>query len=94
MALYRLEEWESNGKWYCEHTSTHPAGIVIWVIPARLLDIPADEFIKWLIKNYNPDCIFHNEDCSFVGWAWKDQSTMRKFKNYINKLSREKNFQI
>ena len=93
--LFKLVEWEGgNGNWYCEHTSSSPDGVQKWVCPARILDMTADKFIKWLIDTYKPDKVFHNEDCSFVGWAWKDQSMMRKYKNHINKIAREKNFLI
>jgi hypothetical protein len=93
--LYVLKEWQgSSGLWYCEHTDSFPKDIQKWIIPARILGVTADEFIKILIKDFQPDKIFHNEDCSFVGWGWYDQSKMRKYKNYFNALSRKKNFQI
>ena len=93
--LYKLEEWQgSSGLWYCEYTSSYPKGVTKWLIPSRMLGIPADEFIKLLIAKYQPDVIHHNEDCSYVGWAWKSQAKMRVYKNAMNKLARELNFQI
>jgi hypothetical protein len=93
--LYHLDEWKSaSGYWYCEHTKSHPQGINKWVIPSRLLGISADEFLKFLIAKYQPDSIYHNEDCSFVGWAWKDYSKCHKFVLDMNKLAKQKNFQI
>ena len=95
MALYRLEEWQNtSGYWYCEHTSTHPPGIQKWILPARLLGMTADVFLQWLIDNYKPDYFFHSKSCDFVGWGWKDQTMMRKYKNFINKKAREINFTI
>jgi hypothetical protein len=93
--LYRLEEWQgASGNWYCGHTGSFPQHIQKWVIPARILGVTADEFLKILIKDFEPDEIYHNKDCSFVGWSWKSQVKMRKYKNYMNKLAREQNFQI
>ena len=93
--LYVLKEWKSASElWYCEHTDSFPNGVQKWVIPARLLGVTADDFIKILIKDFQPDEIFHNEDCSFVGWGWKSQSKMREYKRFINALSRKQNFQI
>ncbi len=93
--LYRLEEWQGgSGVWLCEHTSSYPEGVQKWVLPARLLDMTVDKFLEWLIDTYKPDHIYHNEDCSFVGWGWSDQSAMRAYKNYINKIARQKNFLI
>ena len=95
MTIYRLEEWQgASGIWYCEHTSSYPEGVQKWILPARLLDMTADVFLQWLIDNYKPDHICHDDSCSFVNWGWSDQSQMRKYKNYINKIAREKNFKI
>lgn len=95
MALYRLEEWcGASGVWYCEHISEVSEKITKWVVPARLLGMDPADFLQWLIKEYKPDNFFHNEDYSFVGWGWSSQSQMRKYKNMINKIAREKNFQI
>ena len=95
MVLYRLEEWQgSSGIWYCEHTSTFPENVTKWVIPSRLLGMEPANFIIWLKDNYKPDVWSHNEDCSFVGWGWTSQAQMRKYKNAINRIAREKNFMI
>ena len=93
--LYKCEEWQgSSGIWYCEHTSSFPKGVQKWVVPARILGLTPADFLRFLIKEYKPDIIHHNEDCSFVGWGWRSQSQMRKFKNMINKKAREQNFKI
>lgn len=95
MMLYQCKEWHSeSGLWYCEHTDSFPQGVQKWVIPARILGISPAEFLEFLIKNYSPDRIHHNDDYSFVWWAWTDQSKMRLYKNFINKKARECNFQI
>ena len=93
--LYKLQEWkDAVGYWRCEHTESYPKDVVKWVVPARLMGISPAEFLQWLIDNYKPDTIHHNEDSSLVFWGWKSITQMRKYKNYINKLSREQNFQI
>lgn len=93
--LYRCEEWRSaSGIWYCEHTSSFPRNVQKWVVPARILGLAPADFLKLLIEKFEPDQIFHNEDCSFVGWGWKSQSQMREYKRFINKKARECNFQI
>ena len=93
--LYRLEEWQGeSGRWYCEHISSSPEGVQKWVLPARLLDMTVDKFLQWLMDTYKPDHFFRTEDCSFVGWSWSDQEQMRKYKNAMNKIARQKNFLI
>ena len=94
-ALYRLEEWQGgSGIWYCEHISSYPKGVQKWVCPARILDMTVDKFLQWLINTYKPDFIHHNKDYTFCSWGWQSQEMMRKYKNYINKKAREKNFMI
>ena len=92
---YELKEWcGSSGYWYCEHTASHPKDVQMWVVPARVLGISPAEFLKLLFAKFKPDRIFHNEDCSFVGWGWSSQSQMRAYKNWMNAEARKKNFQV
>ena len=94
--LYHLDEWQSTGTkiWYCEHTSSYPQGVQKWVVPARILGLSVDDFLRMLIKDFKPDVITVKKDGSFVSWGWSKQSEMRKFKNFINSEARKKNFQI
>ena len=59
-----------------------------------MMKISPAQYIKWVIDNFHPDDITHSEDCSFVGWSWKNQTDMRRFKNQINALARKENFMI
>ena len=94
--LFHLDEWQSTGTkiWYCEHTSSYPQGVQKWVVPARVLNMSVDDFLRMLIKDFKPDVITIKKDGSFVSWGWSKQSEMRKFKNFINSEARKKNFQI
>ena len=93
--LYNCKEWQgASGIWYCEHTDSFPPGVDKWVVPARILGISPAEFLKLLFAKFKPDHIIRTEDCSFVGWGWKSQEAMRKYKNWINAEARKKNFQI
>ena len=93
--LYQLTEWESpSGIFYCEHIGSFPRNVQKWIIPARILGLTPVDFLKFLIEKYQPDVIYHNEDCSFVGWGWRNQAKMRKYKCFINAEARRKNFKI
>lgn len=93
--LYRCEEWKSTANiWYCEHTASFPRDVQKWVVPARILQVTPADFIQLLIDEFEPDKIYHNEDCSFVSWGWTSQAKMRRYKNWINQKARECNFQI
>lgn len=93
--LYRLEEWRgSSGIWYCEHIASYPKDVEKWVIPARLLNMSVDEFLRMLIEEFKPDHIHAKADGSFVSWGWSSQAAMRKYKNWMNAQSRKVNYQI
>lgn len=93
--LYECKEWQgTSGVWYCEHTASFPRDVQKWIVPARILQVTPADFIQLLIDEFEPDKIYHNEDCSFVGWGWTSQAKMRKYKNWINQKARERNFQI
>lgn len=94
--LFHLDEWQSTGTkiWYCEHTSSYPQGVQKWVIPARVLNMSVDDFLRMLIKDFKPDVITVKKDGSFVSWGWKSLTAMRKYKNWMNAQSRAVNFQI
>ena len=93
--LYQMTDWESpSGIFYCEHTSSFPRNVQKWVVPARILGVTPADFLKLLIEKYQPDVIYHNEDCSFVSWGWRNKSKMKAYKNWMNAEARKKNFKI
>lgn len=92
--LFRLEEWQSpSGMWHCAHTASFPSGVDLWVVPARLLNMPADKFILYVRDTYNAE-VHVREDGGFVSFSWKKIADMRLYKNKINALARQKNYQI
>ena len=51
--LFRMEEWQSpGGMWHCAHTGSFPQDVDLWIIPARLLGLPLDEYIMYIKENY------------------------------------------
>lgn len=93
--LFKMEEWQSpTGKWHCGHVSSFPKGVSLWIQPARMMNMPVDEYLKWVVENFKPNNFFASDDYSFVSWSWNNIKDMRKFKNKINKIAREKNWQV
>ena len=93
--LLRYEEWQGiSGDWYCNDTSNLSQGSGYWWLPARMMKLSPAQYIQWVIDNFHPDAISHSKDCSYVGFSWKNQNEMRKFKNKINALARQENFMI
>lgn len=95
MHILKLTEWQSaSGYWHCGDVEDLGNGSGFWWLPARMMDLAPAAYLKLVIEKYQPDNINHSDDCSYVGWSWKSQAKMRKFKNDINALARKKNFMI
>lgn len=92
--LYKLSEWQSvTGKWNCGCVDDLGNNSGHWVYPARVLGLAPAQYIEWAIDFCHPIIHYNAEKC-LVFFSWNNQADMRKFKNYINKVSRQKNFQI
>lgn len=93
--LMKYTEWEDNcGYWHCNDVEELGKGSGYWWHPARMMQITPAEYLKWVIDNFHPDKISYSDDCSYVGWRWRSQASMRLFKNRINALARKNNFRI
>ena len=91
--LFRMEEWEANGKWHCADTTDLANGSASWWIPCRVLDITPAAFVKMLVEEYHATVDWRAEK-GLLFVSWEKQSDMRKYKNKINKIAREKVFFI
>ena len=94
--LYKLSEWQSlSGDWHCNCIDDLKNNSSYWAIPARIMGISPAEFLKWLFsQDFKPDNFYFNKEKCLCFWSWKDQSQMRKYKNRINALARQKNFLV
>lgn len=88
--IYKVTEWQSpTGYWHCNDTSDLAGIAGLWWVPARVLGVSPAEYIEILVRDFKPDNISFNNILLF---SWKNQSDMRKYKNWINKIARDKNF--
>lgn len=92
--LYKATEWEAMSGWKCGCVDNLKEDSGAWYMPARVLGITPAQFIELVINEYGADRVSFNKDACFFHYAWSSQEKMRKFKNYLNKVAREKNFQI
>lgn len=93
--IWQCAEWQgASGYWYCNCIDSLTTNASCWYAPARILGVSPADFIKLLIKEFEPDLIHFNPDSCFFSYGWSDRTKMRKFKNWINKTAREKKFEI
>lgn len=90
--ILKYEEWESNGKWLCGDVSALAAGSNTWWYVPSLLEITPVEFVKLLIEKFNCKYIKYSNDVLI--YRFSSLADCRKYKNYINKIAREKKFYI
>lgn len=90
--IFQMTEWNSNGRWVCGDVSALAAMSNAWWYPANILNITPVEYVKLLINKFNAKRIKYINNVLL--FDFDTQIECRKFKNYINKLARDKNFVI
>lgn len=95
--VWQLEEFQSEGdkSWHCNCIKAlGTPHMAEWYIPARILEISPAEYVEYMIDNFKPDHIYVNKEKCLIFFSWNKQADMRKYKNTLNRIAREKNFQI
>jgi hypothetical protein len=91
--IWKATEWQSaTGMWHCQCVDDFTKGSANWLHPVRILKMSPAEYVKMMVEKYHA-IVTYSEDFSFVGFQWKNQADMRKFKNFINKEARTVNYQ-
>ena len=94
--ILRLEEFECAGWWYC--TATKEIGKIgnKWYTIPFALKMSSYDFVDLLITKFKPDKISLKEGSlgSVLIYAWKKQSDMRVFKNWVNAQLRKVQFYV
>lgn len=91
--LYKTTEWQSgSGVWYVADVQELGTSSSYWWIPLKILEISAVDFVKMLKNNFNVYNVRYNKEANVLIFNFKSQEAARKYKNFINKKAREKNF--
>ena len=87
--MIKYDEWQDGvGMWHCGNVSDVAHGSNDWWLPARYLGITPCDFAKLLVEKFHVDMIDYLTKYNNIGvltYAWKKQSDMRVFKNWLNK---------
>lgn len=90
--VYHLTEWESNGKWLCGDVSALAANSNAWWYAPRLLSLSPVDYVKLLITKFNAKDLHYTAESNVLIFYFHSLADCRKYKNYINKIAREKHF--
>ena len=89
--VYKVEEWENNGRWFCGDVSALAADSNDWFYAPQLLNLTPTEYVKMLIEKFHTEVRFRAEKNVLI-FSFSSLESCRKYKNYINKIARDKNF--
>ena len=92
--ILKLEEWESNGRWHCGDVSALAAGSNNWWNIPTLLNISYTDYIYLLKDKFHATNFHYKAKYNVLLFSFSSLADCRKFKNYINKIAREKKFVI
>ena len=88
----QMTEWQSGGN----YRVTFPDLVGktgVWLLPMRLMGVSLKDYVIILKGTYGADITYYkndNGDLAWIGYSFNNQSDCRRFKNYINKLARDK----
>ena len=94
MHIYKATEWECNGLWKCGDVSALAADSNKWWYPCNILSITPVEYVKMLINKFNAVDLHYTVKGNVLMYSFTTLADCRKYKNFINKVAREKNFTI
>lgn len=95
MHILKYVEWQSeSGLWFCNDTAALASWGSKWWAPARMLSISPAEFVQLLYDKFHPDMMQYSKETDTLIYAWKSQTQMRLFKNWLNAQARKYNFLV
>jgi len=91
--LYIEEEVQMGDYWHSFCKKNLGKKYQQWMVPCRILNISPAEYVRLLVTEYN--AIIHwSPEHRFLGRKWVNHADQRRWRLYINKKARERNFQI
>ncbi len=92
--ILHYDEWQSNGRWLCGDTSSFVNKSNTWWYIPNLLGISSVDYIMLLKDKFHATYIRYKVEYDVLIFSFDTLADCRKFKNYINKVAREKKFYI
>lgn len=91
--LYVTSEWQgANGRWYVNDVTDFTSVACKWWAPVRLLDMTPIEYVLMLKNNFKASKFRYTKEKNVLIFSFATQADARKYKNFINKKAREKQF--
>lgn len=94
MHIYKTTEWKSNGYYYCGDISALGKDSNKWWYPCNILSISPVEYVNLLINKFHAVGLHYSATKDVLIFKFTTLTDCRKYKNFINKVAKEKNFTI
>ncbi len=92
--ILKVSEWESAAGWIVADVTCLAACSSDWGWIPSMLNLSITDYIYLLYNKYNVRYIKYFPGSNMLHFTFSSLSDARKFKNYVNKVAREKNFLI
>ena len=90
--IFKMEEWQDNDKWVCGDVSALAAGSNTWWYVPALLNLTPVEYFYFLKDKFHASHFHYTTKHDVFLFSFDNLTDCRKFKNYVNKIKKEKNF--
>ena len=91
--LYVTSEWQgASGRWYVNDVTDFTSVACKWWAPVRLLNMTPIEYVLMLKNDFNASDFRYTKEKNVLIFSFATQTDARKYKNFINKKAREKQF--
>jgi hypothetical protein len=90
--LYKVSNWQSASKWYCNDTADLAGIAGKWWVPARMLGMSLTDYILLLKDQFHANIVSYNSITDVLIFNWESYSEMHKYELWINSMARKANF--
>ena len=93
--VYRCTEWQdATGNWLVNDTTSMTSIAVKWWVPVRMLNLTPEDYIRLLKDKFHVNYMKYVKDADLLIFSFDTQEAARKYKNWINKEARNRNYII
>lgn len=94
MHIYKTEEWQGgDGRWLVNDVSDLSGISSKWWVAAHVLGISYEDFVRLLVNKFHAQCSYRAA-ANVLIFTFDSQTDARKYKNYVNKVARDKHFMV
>jgi|GEM_PF-3882093 len=91
--LYQEKEFKAGNNYYSIGAAVVGKRYHSWMVPCRILGLTPAEYVKLLIEEFNA-IVTYSPKQKFLSRHWKNVNDFNRWRLYINREARQKNYQV